>query len=95
VEKLGKVAYRLALPPGARIHLVLYILALKKKIRDSECPQLELPPITDDGDMRIEPQAILDYCWVRRGSMFVEEGLVQKKQLPADNATWEDLADLK
>ena len=27
--------------------------------------------------------------------MFVEEGLVQRKQFLADNATWEDLADLK
>ena len=37
----------------------------------------------------LEPQAILDYRWIKQGTQLVEEGLVRWKHLPVEEATWE------
>ena len=37
----------------------------------------------------LEPQTILDYRWVKQGPQLIEEGLVQWKHLPAEEAAWE------
>lgn len=43
----------------------------------------------------MEPAAILDTRWVKKGSQFVEESLVKWKRLPVDDATWENTQDLR
>jgi len=40
-------------------------------------PLKELPPITDDGAVILEPQHILNTRWVKQGNKFEEEILVQ------------------
>jgi len=52
-------------------------------------PSKELPPITDDGAVILEPQHILDTRWVKQGNKFEEETLVQWKHLPVEDAIWE------
>ncbi|KAL4379488.1 hypothetical protein GQ457_02G040490 [Hibiscus cannabinus] len=55
----------------------------------------ELPHITDDGQLVLEPEAILDTRWIHKGSKFVEESLIKWKRLPVEDATWENTKDLK
>jgi hypothetical protein len=42
---------------------------------------------TAAGEMPIEPEAILDTRWIKKGSRFVEEILVKWKHLQTDDAT--------
>ncbi|KAH7543973.1 hypothetical protein JRO89_XS15G0075400 [Xanthoceras sorbifolium] len=48
---------------------------------------IDLPLIADDGEIVVEPEAILDTRWVKKGSRFVKESIVQWKRLPWDDAT--------
>lgn len=50
LEKVGKVAYKLRLPIGAKIHPTFHVSHLKKHIGQANF-QLELPLVNDDGTM--------------------------------------------
>ena len=96
-QKIGKVAYMLKLPEGSHIHPVFHVSLLKKKLGDSNPTTVALPPTTvalpptvDDGEILIQPEAILNTHRIKNGSRFVEESLVKWKQLPNDDATWEN-----
>ena len=94
-QKIGKVAYKLKLPKGSRIHPVFHVSLLKKILGDSNPTTVALPPIADDGEILIQPEAILNTRWIEKGSRFVEENLVKWKQLPNDDATWENAQELR
>lgn len=51
--------------------------------------------MSDDGELLLEPESILDTRWVKQGSKFIEESLVQWKRLPLDDATWENTQELQ
>ena len=94
-EKVGKVAYKLQLPAGARLHPVFHVSLFKRQVGEPNTSSTELPPINDDGEIVMEPEAILDTRWVRKGSSFVEENLVQWKKLSKEDATWESTQELR
>jgi len=76
-QRIGKVAYKLKLPKGSCIHYVFHVSLLKKKLGDSNLTIIELTLTADDEEILIEPEAILDRCWVKKGSRFVKESLVK------------------
>ncbi|KAL6329707.1 hypothetical protein AAG906_035355 [Vitis piasezkii] len=82
-KRIGKVAYQLQLPAGSRIHPVFHVSLLKKTIGDSNARCPTLPPLTDDGALIIEPAEIID-----------TQCLVKWKNLPVEDATWENAAEL-
>ncbi|WKA08976.1 hypothetical protein VitviT2T_026656 [Vitis vinifera] len=84
LEKIGAVAYRLQLPPTARIHPVFHVSLLKPY---NGTPAVT--PLADNGVITLEPQQILDTRWIKRGDIFMEESLVHWKHLPHEEATWE------
>ena len=94
-EKVGKVAYKLKLPEGSWIHPVFHVSLLKRRVGETKVTSTELPPLTNDGEIIMEPEAILDTRWVKKGSSFVEESLVQWKKLPKEDATWENTQELR
>lgn len=94
-KKIGNVAYQLHLPAGTKIHPVFHVSLLKKYVGGLPQVTLMLPPIIDEGVAFIEPETILDTRWIKQGNKFIEESLVKWKQLPKEDATWEDSSLLR
>ncbi|CAN0826376.1 hypothetical protein LINGRAHAP2_LOCUS666 [Linum grandiflorum] len=76
-------------PPGSRVHPVFHVSLPRRCNTPNPEASSDIPPITDDGALLIQPETILDTRWTRCGSRFVEELLVKWHTLPADDATWE------
>ena len=66
VARVGKVAYRLQLPPTATIHHVFHVSMLKKKLGNHQTPQTQLPPVNDAGQFMVESVQILDIHLIKR-----------------------------
>ena len=84
LERIGKVAYRLQLPAGARIHDVFHV-GLVKPFRGE--PQAATPALlrTSDGRLLPGPAKVLR-AQLRRGVWYL---LIQWEGLPEEDATWE------
>jgi hypothetical protein len=88
------VAYKLDLPPSAKIHPVVHVSQLKKHIpaATSVCP--DQTTISTDPKALLVPEKFLDSKLVQRGSSTETLLLVQWSFLPPELATWEELQDL-
>jgi len=89
IQKVGNVAYKLQLPEGVHIHSVFHMSLLKKYVGDASDTHTDLPPVSDEGAIILEPEAILDHRWVKQGGKFLAESLVKWKHLLTEEATWE------
>ncbi|KAL1218617.1 hypothetical protein V5N11_018384 [Cardamine amara subsp. amara] len=92
IDKIGQVAYKLELPPGAAIHNVFHVSQMKL------CPnpptvQSTLPQYLMDLGTAKEPEAILDKKVVKRRNTAATKVLVQWKRRPPDQTTWEFYQD--
>ena len=85
-DKINEVAYRLALPPGARLHDVFHVGLLKKFIGQAPTAPPALP-IIHNGAMVPAPAKALKVRLCRG----VRQVLVQWQAQPASAASWEDL----
>ncbi|KAL5767998.1 hypothetical protein ACOSQ2_014781 [Xanthoceras sorbifolium] len=43
----------------------------------------------------MEPKAILDTHWIKKGSKFFDESLIKWKRFPVEDATWESTQELQ
>ena len=94
-QRIGKGAYKLQLPPGSRIHPIFHVLLLKKKYGDFPVATTDLTVVDDSNTLVIEPEAILNRRWVKKGSHSIEECLVKWKWLPKDDTTQENTQDIR
>ncbi|PKU61033.1 hypothetical protein MA16_Dca029063 [Dendrobium catenatum] len=92
LERIGAVAYRLKLPPTATIHPVFHVSQLRKAIGDYTANP-ELPAtLTEDLEVVLEP---LELMGVRQKEEGTKEVLIQWKNLPDYEATWEPYERVK
>ncbi|XP_071678170.1 uncharacterized protein [Lolium perenne] len=93
LERIGKLAYRLELPAGTRLHDVFNVGLLKAYRGDPPSAPPALPP-TSDGRLEPAPASVARVLKAqqRRGVWHV---LVHWTGLPEDEATWEKLEDLR
>jgi hypothetical protein len=92
LQKVGKVAYKLALPVTSQIHPVIHVSQLKKAVGAHESVQTELPssPTTTPC-----PERILEKRWRRKGSSSQCQVRVRWTGLLDSLATWENFDDLQ
>lgn len=95
LERIGAVAYRLALPEGALIHPVFHISQLKPFIDDYTPVYASLPVTTDLEAAVTIPEAIINCRLVKKGSRAIPQVCVTWRGLPAHAATWEDYNVIK
>ncbi len=92
VERIGKVAYRLELPPKSNAHDVFHVVALRKYDKAKDGRIIPTPdPVIVDGELEYEIEEILDERTRRRRT----EYLVKWKGFPLHEATWEPRTNLE
>ncbi|PKU65792.1 hypothetical protein MA16_Dca009121 [Dendrobium catenatum] len=85
-QKIGNVAYRLKLPPTTTIHLIFHVSQLKK-FKGDFVPIDTLPPtLSEEGTSLLEPSSLKGVRHTKEGG---KEVLIEWKDLPTHDATWE------
>lgn len=94
-QRVGKVAYRLKLPEGSRIHPVFHVSLLKQRIGEEIPTTVELPPLRANGLFILHPETVLKTRQVKRGTGDIVELLIKWKDLPIEDATWEEQGQIQ
>jgi hypothetical protein len=93
MQKIGNAAYKLQLPDGVDIHPVFHVSQLKQHVGPKAMPQANLPLVTPDGYLKLQPITILDTRALPRKDEVVMQWLIQWQ--PPKQATWEDKLFIK
>ncbi|PKA46234.1 hypothetical protein AXF42_Ash021655 [Apostasia shenzhenica] len=89
-ERIGKVAYRLKLPEGAKIHPVFHVSLLKQKIGTPLQEGIVPAFFNEQGQPMAFPEEILERRTVLRGRRLIRQLLVRWSFSNPEEATWED-----
>jgi hypothetical protein len=95
LERVGSMAYRLALPTNSAIHPVFHVSQLKEFVPDHTPVFHDLSKIVELDLVETIPEAILDQRLVKKGSSAIPQGLIKWKDIDADAATWEYISVIK
>ena len=90
LEKVGKVAYRLNLLEGAKVHPIFHVSQLKKHVSQA-LVQSELLAMDADGLIVKEPVQILARRMSKKNNHAITQVLVQWLNSFLKDATWESL----
>ena len=75
---------------GSKIHNVFHVSCLNKVIGNKISVSYNLPPLDDEGKLFLIPKKILRISERRLQSRTIKKYLVQWKDFPSEEATWED-----
>ena len=95
IEKIGEVAYKLLLPPSAKIHPVFHCFQLKLCKGDHFQPYIPLPITKSDVESLLQPEAILQTRVIIRNQQHVQQHLIKWEGMDETQATWEDTMVIK
>ncbi|GJU78927.1 transposon ty3-G gag-pol polyprotein [Tanacetum coccineum] len=92
LEKVGPVAYKLALPNGSQIHDVFHVSLLSKHIGTLVNPiSVTLPYVTDEGVILPQLEAVIDRRVIHKGKYHPKsEVLIKWKGARVEDDTWEN-----
>ncbi|GJW82801.1 retrotransposon-related protein [Tanacetum coccineum] len=94
LDRIGKVAYKLELPPTAQFHSVFHVSQLKR-CHSKGATMGTLPLCDAQGLIDASPLKLLDRKMVKQGNRAVVYGLIQWTNGTEDDATWELLNDVE
>ncbi|KAA0052306.1 ty3-gypsy retrotransposon protein [Cucumis melo var. makuwa] len=92
-QQVGEVTYLLDLPETAKIHLLFHISQLKKAVGDKHQVQPDIAILNDQMELVLKPKNVTQLCWNKAKRDW--EYLVQWKDQPSHEATWESYAMLR
>lgn len=92
LEKVGKVAHRLALPHGSKVHPVFHISLLKRKVGSKHAITTDLPKLGNEGQFLVHPVKVLQVRSIKKNNAPWIQWLVQWSNTSPEDATWEDAA---
>ena len=90
IRQVGQVAYALELPQGSKIHNIFHVSCLKKALGQQVTITKELPPTDDEGNLVLQLEVIIDAKERKLRNRTIREFLVRWKNLPDEDATWEN-----
>eukprot|EP00253_Pinus_taeda_P005072 PITA_05072 len=88
-QRIGEVAYKLALPPTTKIHPVFHVSCLKKVIGNNCRIQSSLLELDEEGSIWLQLEQVLDTRVKQLRSRMIKEVLVKWKDTSPEDATWE------
>eukprot|EP00253_Pinus_taeda_P034632 PITA_34632 len=88
-QRVGEVAYKLALPSTAKIHPVFHVSCLKKVIGNNCKIHTSLPKLDEEGSIWLQPKQVLDTRERNLCGRMIKEVLVKWKDTSPEDATWE------
>lgn len=89
------MAYKLELPEGSKIHLVVHVSQLKKMVTSDIPVSTTLPPTNTLLQAEHQPASILEHKLIKVQGALQPRVLVQWSELPPSLATWEEPQDLQ
>ena len=89
IQRVGKVAYKLELPPTAAIHPVFHVSQLRAAIGPAHSSPTLPPTLSADLELIVEPAELLDVRERQTPNGLLVEVLIGWKNLPHFEATWE------
>ncbi|XP_072084684.1 uncharacterized protein [Arachis hypogaea] len=92
VERIGAVAYRLAMPQGCRLHPVFHVRKLKKAVPPQQQVQTLPPGLAEDGELVMQPSQIVASRTAEDGAL---EYLVRWVGLSPCEDSWERAVTLR
>jgi hypothetical protein len=88
LQKVGKVAYKLNLPPESTIHPIFHVSQLKKQLGRRNETSPTLPWVGVDGNLKIEPAAIKGRRLIKRRNEGIAQVLIKWSNLSDEDSTW-------
>ncbi|CAM8887799.1 unnamed protein product [Rhodiola kirilowii] len=95
LERIGRVAYRLALPAHGRIHDVFHVSTLKRCKSFPPFDTVAWPESFVGARPALQPLNILGHRRLIHGEREVPQVLVQWTEQSPEEATWEDMTQVK
>ena len=97
IERIGLVAYPLALPPHSnKTHNIFYVSVLRHYIADeSHKLQWKELLVSDEETIMVEPLCILDRRIQHLGHILVDQVKFQWDKYSLGSATWEDAETMR
>ena len=90
LERIGPVAYRLALPPSTRAHNVFHVSLLKKYVHDpNHVINWDVIQVEPEGEFQIDPMRILARKVIMLRNREIGPVKVQWEHYGSEEAMWE------
>lgn len=94
LQRVGKVAYKLQLPEGFRIHPVVHVSQLKRFVPPHIQVSTDMTTVSTASSDDLLPVVVIDQKCIFSGASLKTKLLIQWSGLPEAWTTWEELHDV-